>query len=755
MAKKKAKANSHSDRRGAAPNTAQDSPASLAQKPQKSKDTEDPGGPPSLLICRNKHWRYISAYQGHWLSCPLDELESLAYINYNAPRPTPILPSMFFDILKIRTLIDDATSLAVRAASGTASSSVQTSSQRGTVVESLGLGPVKGGSAKLSRERRHRMREHATQKLAAAYRLDEVASSVAVMQGASALEDVAKHVLQRNEKDPDAQYVHFFHEKIPSMSIYHNTSLAPLDDVLRHMPTEASTYRTRAEAQMFKQNTEESIRECTDGLSAFRLYHSQHQKLSKEKVVPAKDTTRPDGDHKSSDRLEDENQPSSLELQLLFLRGDRYLSLACSNATWAFFYGDEKYEEDVREDPEAVVKSQQEAAKFREEVRKLVRPYAKRALRDFMSFLSHLEYTPGMKVAELKAFVKAQHPSYFGETKQARREKVIEICAQAGAGIFYNTHGKSHRDRQKDSPTPKLPQRSVYTLNTLFTAVPPADLPSYPPEATPEHENEDLSMPIFSEAVSYHPLLAEVVHSLLLCHCLMQTSTKELARHAYMAARIERICDGYPIFSPSRSPARADWVEILRRSKNWLQLSNTWQTLCTPNAHVDSPVVLNQTEYATLQEATDPQAQKEVTNHDGAMGTNQAIGEETRDPKLLAQGSEALQEEEGASKRKAGSGKSTGNHTSGPIDAYDGGASWKLPQRSSRDSPLGFVPDRAESIVRWIMHAPPPSAIDGPKRRSGAKARSKKKNKDTGLDEELSDLDLSDGGVSLGEQGLA
>jgi hypothetical protein len=79
----------------------------------------------------------------------------------------------------------------------------------------------------------HRLRALAVQRLAAAYKADEIAASVVVMQGASALDDIAERVLRVGEyqtfsqgfhvlrycidpKDPDARYVHFFHEKIPS-----------------------------------------------------------------------------------------------------------------------------------------------------------------------------------------------------------------------------------------------------------------------------------------------------------------------------------------------------------------------------------------------------------------------------------------------------------------------------------------------------------------------------------------------------------
>ena len=90
----------------------------------------------------------------------------------------------------------------------------------------------------MSAMRVHRLRALAVQKLAAAYKTDEIASSVMVMQGGSVFDDIAERVLKAGEwllryhfllehskgcadvtadpADVDARYVHFFHEKIPS-----------------------------------------------------------------------------------------------------------------------------------------------------------------------------------------------------------------------------------------------------------------------------------------------------------------------------------------------------------------------------------------------------------------------------------------------------------------------------------------------------------------------------------------------------------
>jgi hypothetical protein len=99
--------------------------------------------------------------------------------------------------------------------------------------------PGGGRNVAMSAMRIHRLRALAVQKLAAAYRADEIASSVMVMQGGSVFEDIAERVLKvgassfvshltlcvshRLDIDPndaDAKYVHFFHEKIPSRFVF-------------------------------------------------------------------------------------------------------------------------------------------------------------------------------------------------------------------------------------------------------------------------------------------------------------------------------------------------------------------------------------------------------------------------------------------------------------------------------------------------------------------------------------------------------
>src|ERR1700760_771312 len=142
-------------------------------------------------------------YHGPWLQMNPPQLEYLVQSNNRRPRPRPYDPAVLNDILRIRVAVDEATDFAVRAASGIVSAPSHGSMAAGKGImhgaEALGLTfGANGAPAKLSRERQYRMREMATQKLSQAYHLDEIATSVATMQSASTLDDVAQFVLSRN-----------------------------------------------------------------------------------------------------------------------------------------------------------------------------------------------------------------------------------------------------------------------------------------------------------------------------------------------------------------------------------------------------------------------------------------------------------------------------------------------------------------------------------------------------------------------------
>ena len=513
---------------------------------------------------------------------------------------------MFFDLVKIRRQVEEATDLAVRAANGTTAAALSNSLNAtngllgGGSSAALGFGLGGGGGhAKLSRERRYRMREHATQKLAKAYRLDEIAASVATMQSASALEDVAKLVLQRNENEPDAKYVHFFHEKIPARSLAECTSLEPLDEIIAGSPYEGSIYRTRAVTRVFKDDYMGAARDLTEGLAVHRFYTAQHwqNRGQLELATSVGRRTQLPRDHRSDHKLDDADQPSSLETQMLFHRGGVYLSLACQNITAAL----DAYQESQKEkldNPNPGAEGEatptytpagKEVYRRWLETRKLVKTNARKAIRDYLSFLSHFDYTPGLPKEYAEDLLRKIHSTSGYGRGRGSRWNSTRLIEGSGHGetdgpAKTNSNGSDTNSANTDTAF----KTEVYELSTLFSAQPPTSLPPYPVEsqelvcAGDPNGATDASPPDSHEAVTYHPLLTDALHSLLLCHALAQTSKKELLRHAHMVARIARVCDGYPIFLAPRSPARADWIEVLNRADNWIELKQTWEALCAP-----------------------------------------------------------------------------------------------------------------------------------------------------------------------------
>ncbi|KAG0649760.1 hypothetical protein D0Z07_3885 [Hyphodiscus hymeniophilus] len=737
---------------------------SASTKPKETNSSSTSSS--ALIICRNKHWRYISSFHGPWLQLPPEVLESLANNNYNLPRPRPIDPAVFFDLLKIRQLVDDATNLAVRAASGVTSSSLTNSLNAGNGLlgnggAALGLGiGGGGGNAKLSRERKHRMREQATQKLSKAYHLDEIACSVATMQSASTLEDVAQLVLQRSPLDADAKYVHFFHEKIPSRQLAECTSLQPLDEVIAERPNEAEILRTRAVTKIFKDDFFGAAQDLTAALQVCRYIQSQHKagrqqlQLASEAAAEAQRNSR----WKEEIKIDEEDHPSSLETQLLFHRAGVYLTIACQHVNAALppspkrathgangvngvknehINGNDVVQEEVEMTP-----AEKEAQRKHLEARKIVKTNAKRALRDYISYLSHFDYTPGLPSEITEEFVRKvnQAANGFKIPRPQNHARALDLESNASlsngqlsdALVPHNSHTNKNRQQSstsRNADMPTLPPPVVHQMSALFSATPPADLPPYPETSTAlttkqqmqasqtEATKAILAQTDCHEALTYHPLLTDALHSLLLCHCLVQTSARELQRHAHMVARLARVCDGYPIFQAARSPSRADWIEIIRRGNNWIQLQQSWESLCAP---------------APLPGQTAANQQKETPAEKKERLKQQAIMEALEDDRVHDEASfhaavaarQRRQEEEA---RRA--------------EGREMPKRWA--QEDGKEYPIST--ERAQAIVRWIREAPVGGEAGGAKKKKRAVKPGAKGNFKAGLEESISHLKIDDG----------
>ena len=681
-------------------------------------------------------------------------LESLAYSNYESPRPRPIDPTVFFDLVKVRRLVEEATDLAVRAANGTTSSSLSNSFNAGNGVlgggsaSALGLGLGSSGpNAKLSRERKHRMRENATQKLSRAYHFDEIAASVATMQGASSLEEVAKMVLQRSPNDSDAKYVHFFHEKIPSRMLAQCTSLQPLDEVIHDRPTEGAPLRTRAVTRMFKEDFAGAAHDLSEALNVCRYTIAQHKsgrgQLELANALGGSERRNGGGrDWRYNGKIDEADHSSSLEAQLLFHRASVYLTLACQSVDaaldgFASEKGGQESQQAAGQNP-----AQIQIEKKCLEARKMVKTNAKKALRDYMGFLSHFDYTPGLPSEITEDFFHKVNVAAGGFAKPkgvVPASRHLDMSGNSGLSVGHlsdalvpHSGGKSYQSGGPNNFNgyPSLPTPHIHSVSTLFSASPPENLPPYPATSMAlvprkpalQRKNEEqfahhlMEQHEQHEAVTYHPLLTDALHALLLCHSLVQTSSKEHLRHAHMVARLARICDGYPIFLSARSPGRADWIEIIRRTNNWIGLQHSWETLCAP-----APLP-GQCASSAKKEESEAQAKERCRQ----QAIIEALADERVHDEASFQAAVAARERRAEEQRR----EELGQDETSPK---------RWAQEDGREYPIST--ERAEAISRWVREAPLTVAGAGRTKRGLKKS---KEGSDVNLGVVNKELDVKD-----------
>ncbi|KAF8314474.1 hypothetical protein DL93DRAFT_2167267 [Clavulina sp. PMI_390] len=195
--------------------------------------------------------------------------------------PPPIDPGVFRSLKDVRRLVDEAADLVLRAASGltdpTSPSLDKTYSNYSYGNNSgYGYGGYQqqphntnpgGRKSTLSTIRANRMRALAVQKLAEAYKTDEIATCVLIMKGTTAFEDLAERVLRQDPSNLDAQYVQFFHQKVPSSPRQLcDTTTEALDALITARPDHLEYYRTRGVVHCFLEQYDLAIRDFTFGL---------------------------------------------------------------------------------------------------------------------------------------------------------------------------------------------------------------------------------------------------------------------------------------------------------------------------------------------------------------------------------------------------------------------------------------------------------------------------------------------------------
>lgn len=533
------------------------------------------------------------------------------------------------------------------------------------------------------------------------------------------------------------------------------TPLEPLNEIINALPMElqAPPLRTRALVQIFKHQWDGAAYDLTMALRNVQELKRQHQPNQQQLELASKMREEQEAwqkghkDWRSVPHLKEEDQPKSLEMQLLFNRAGVYLTIACNSVHQAL--------DGLQEFTEAHAKGEtngvdQKAHSARLEARKIVKTNAKKALKDYLAFLSHFDYTPGLpfeitneimrRVYDLANGNKTQTPlpknrlvELNGDDEEINGSSGDEKATSSGNAMVKHQKPKSEPFERGEDGWPRFPSPKIHPASALFEEKPLSDLPEFPtPETTEAMRNNDTLNEAFGsrEAVTYHPLLTDALHSLLLAHALLQTSPTELLRHAHNAARLARIADGYPIFQAARSPARADWIEVLRRANNWLGLSVPWQKLCAPAPLPDAAggwaKESSSSALAKRREKKDetPDQKRERIKQESiidALSDDRVVDEESFQKAVRARERRAMEDEQGLSgplkdKDATTSASASGTNTPSAGSSTNGDSApekekEKLPppkrwaqDENGKEYPIST--DRAEAIARWIKESP-------------------------------------------------
>ncbi|KAG2099876.1 uncharacterized protein F5147DRAFT_640466 [Suillus discolor] len=509
--------------------------------------------------------------------------------------PPPIDPGVFRNVAAIRRLIDEASELSVRASSGlsaVASGSIRTPLNN-PWAGAQGLGfdgsnNIGGGrNVAMSAMRIHRLRALAVQKLAAAYKADEIASSVMVMQGGSVFDDIAEKVLKYDPNDADARYVHFFHEKIPSRSnrqLADSTSTQVLDELIAAYPQRLEYHRTRGIVHCFRDEYSLATKDFTHALResrAARKARTAHQDLISSRELRGKATKK----KKSSNKLHGQAPPSGtsaaangtniegingeplllhpsvlpdapdpIEPQLLFLRGAAYLQHAVYLIESAV----------LRLEGVSKVNSSLDGAEMR------------------LCYLSNGRY----------GGVEMGNPDGpLGRSDGPKAQAYRQVLADDG--FRENIHSllkKSLRDHERflshfdtlEGPAPMQADlaKRVEVAFLLTELVRPNIHTS---TANGLAHVDSILPPMFT---TYHPLLVESHFSILICQLMLAELPTLLATFSRTAVVVDGL-EGYPVFLPPRSMAQAEFIEVLER------LASGWMPGVQPHSYIQGKKATN------------------------------------------------------------------------------------------------------------------------------------------------------------------
>ncbi|KAF8633563.1 hypothetical protein AX15_001361 [Amanita polypyramis BW_CC] len=497
---------------------------------------------------------------------------------HDKPTPPPIDPGVFRCVTSIRRLIDEATELCVRASSGL--STAELGYMRGAssglnmpwAAQSLGINPLgnsgNGRNVAMSTMRIHRLRALAVQKLAQAYKADEIASSVMVMQGGSVFDDVAERVLKVDPNDVDAKYVHFFHEKIPSRQLAESTTTKVLDELIAAQPQRLEFYRTRGIVHCFRDEYIQATKDFTYALKearAVRKAKMTHRantnvqpeprphksKSKKRKGCTAKHLQTPpdsieDGDAAESDPVKLHpsvlpDAPDPIEHQMLFLRGAAYLQQVIFMIESAILK------------LEGITKASSiDGAELR------------------LCCIEDGKYG-GVEIGNPDGPLGGRNGEKLITYRKVLAEPIFreQITSLLKKSVRDHEKFLSHFDSLECPGA--LPEGDIaQAIDHAFSLS-----ESIKPGFQPSQSLSDFNPPaVFT---TYHPLLVESHFSILICQLMLVDFATVLLTFVKTASLVDGL-EGYPVFLPPRSMGQAEFVEILER------LANGWKNGIMPHS---------------------------------------------------------------------------------------------------------------------------------------------------------------------------
>ncbi|KAG8869580.1 hypothetical protein FRB97_001023 [Tulasnella sp. 331] len=508
------------------------------------------------------------------------------------PLPPPIDPGVFSSVIGIRKLIDEAEDLVLRVTSGMSGAAMNSmsanlnaftngmspSAKATAMALGLGVGPsgevLSGGrTPAMSATRAHKLRVLAVHKVADAYRIDEIIASVMVMQGASALDDLAERVLKTEPRNADAKYVHFFHEKIPVRQLIQYSSLSVLDELILEYPRQLAYYRTRAILQAARDEFPAAIRDFTHALHEVRASRSARTPTADKADKGGKKGKRDPNHHNhkagTNPKAADTQvtifkhhpstlpqAPQALEMQLVFLRGIAQLHHALfliEDAVWKL---ERVHKVPATDGPDMrlsyIPDGKHGGIEIGNPTRGLLGPRNGSKFKAYRQTLNPAAFQDQVHTVLGKSL--KDHERFISHFDSFEYEKPPVYSAQFPSATAYN-----------DTETTDVRSKNMAQRIEAAYKVADAHRPGQD-GGGPSPKGGD---PTTGPFMTYHPFIAEAHFCQVMCHLLLGDMYMTLMS-LEKAARVIDALDGTPVFANSRSLIHADFMEVLERlSKSW------------------------------------------------------------------------------------------------------------------------------------------------------------------------------------------